>query len=420
MPYTKTSSKYDRFDTYRSDRFAAIPQDFILVPGSLKTFTQTKTGDYLPNWKTIIRNGGDATTTFSGTKQECTARPGSAKIYFFHNPGGGKPRTVEFQLWGGYTTNPSPQTFYTGADETKATNQALIRLYQDIRSNQTHFSGMTFLGEMREAISMIRRPAQALRKGLGDYFSTLRKRKGRAPKHRLRSILSDTWLEYSFGWMPLINDVKAAAEALARFEDDKRRTTARGYGIHETATNTQNVALSATNYMYYDSNVRDYAKCEVIYKVGLSFAGSAPFGSARRLAELSGFTLSEFVPTAWELVPWSFLVDYFSNVGDILTAITTDTTNVFRITKTVRRTAGRHVYHQINDKRVREVLGTAYIETLGGDLGSHHSSMTAVNRTRPSSIGYPTLAFRFPPLESAKWINMAALTKLGLSLTPFR
>lgn len=41
-------------------------------------------------------------------------------------------------------------------------------------------------------------------------------------------------------------------------------------------------------------------------------------GSVARLQGLFGFNLEEFVPTVYELMPWSFLVDYFSNLGTVI------------------------------------------------------------------------------------------------------
>jgi hypothetical protein len=53
-------------------------------------------------------------------------------------------------------------------------------------------------------------------------------------------------------------------------------------------------------------------------------------------AALFGFTPSEFIPTAWELLPWSFLIDYFTNIGDILSSAVTQTAPVNFVNKTVR------------------------------------------------------------------------------------
>jgi len=47
-------------------------------------------------------------------------------------------------------------------------------------------------------------------------------------------------------------------------------------------------------------------------------------GSAERLRQVLGFNLEEFVPTIWEIIPFSFVVDYFANVGEMLSLHTTD------------------------------------------------------------------------------------------------
>lgn len=423
MAYTKSSTERVSYTKWSSDRFAGVPVDAKATVVT-RTFSRSKTGDYLPHWKTIIRQGGDATTTFSASKEHATATPGHMKVSFWYP--GGFPRhqqRIEYARSWGVVFAPQVMPSAAGSSATTANNQALTRLYQDIRRNNTQFSGMVALGEMREALRMIRSPAKSLFNGIRDYFTTLNKRKRRAPKHRLKNILSETWLEYSFGWMPLISDIKAAAETLARFEDDSRRTTARGHGISENVLTAGSAGSSIeNNYLAYKSTTHDKIMVRVIYRVGLKYTATAPFGSARRLAELSGFTLSEFVPTVWELIPWSFLVDYFANVGDILTCVTTDTSSVYRITKTVIYYRTMRFNTVADYKRIYDMFSTGkdLISIEGDGLGGYTSQSSTVERSRPSSIGYPTLTTRFPPLDSAKWLNMAALTKLGGSLIPFR
>jgi hypothetical protein len=53
-----------------------------------------------------------------------------------------------------------------------------------------------------------------------------------------------------------------------------------------------------------------------------------------RIISMSGFDLRSFVPTVWELVPYSFIVDYFSNVGDCLMALGVDTSGVTGLWRT--------------------------------------------------------------------------------------
>lgn len=422
MAYTKNRTvreSYTHFNQSLSGNPAVLGN--LSTTSSIVSYDQTKTGDYLPKWKTIITNGGDATTSFDGVRKFGESLPAACKINYWWPAG--QARTLQevnyHRRWGEYH-QPSVSTFY-GANMTLANNQALSRLYRDIRANTSHFSGGVFLGELREAMRMIRRPALLLRQGLGDYFSTLRKRKGRAPKHRMKDILSSTWLEYSFGWQPLISDVKAAAEALARFENDSRRASARGYGINERLNQSTVSSNSYGGFMYGLDNLQEISDAKVIYRVGLKWDAAAPFGSARRLAELSGFTLSEFVPTVWELIPWSFVVDYFSNVGDILSCATTDTTSVSYKCKTEVQSARRKMRAIVDSKRVADAIGPReFISIDGSSLGGYNSVQSTVSRRKVSSLGIPTLTFTAPGIDSVKWINLAALTSASRSLTPYR
>lgn len=364
-------------------------------------------------------NGGDATTEFQAYKHEVKVRTGTigASYWLPWHPDPSKRGSGADSVTG--TLYPPPTlTYATGASVTAADNLALTKLYKDIRKNNTHFSGMTFLGELREALSMIRRPAMAFRRGLGEYLTTLNNRKRRLPKHRVREMAKQTWLEYSFGWTPLINDTIAAAETLARWNGiDIRRATAKGYGLSQQLEYAMTFQSSLGGYFATIQNVRQTGTCEVVYKVGLSYATSTELGSAERLLQLSGFSLEEFVPTVWELVPWSFVADYFSNVGDILMAATTSTSQVFRKTKSrvLKKT-------QVSDATIDYkslVSAQPTLAGVSGDPGGYTSTRTEVLRTKVTTLGVPVLDFKFPPFDSCKWINLAALTREHRKLTPF-
>lgn len=419
LPYTKASDSWYNADYESSNEFGTPPTPSY-TRNRLKV-SKTKTGEYLPHWKQLVRDGSDATTSFDGVIQKMEAEEGGVRVTFWHPLG--QPRQFQktkfTEVTGKYSA-VAPPTYSTGADVTLANNQALSRLLRDVKANTTHFSGGVFLGELRETIKLIKRPASALRNGLGEYFSTLRKRMGRAPKHRIQGILADTWLEYSFGWSPLINDIKGAAETLARFENDSRRASARGYGINERLESSPTSSQLVNNYVYFKQIDREVSNVKVIYRVGLKFEASAPFGSARRLAELSGFTFNEFVPTVWELIPWSFVVDYFFNVGEILEAVTTDTTAVTYKCKSIVYSVVKTQKTIADNQRILSVIGPKdLISITGSSLGNSQSSRSTVTRRLQSSLGIPAPVFTFPPLESAKWINLAALMETSRSLTKF-
>lgn len=420
MPYTKDRTDRESYTyTYTSD-LSGVP--VTQTTQNRVSYVNTKTGEYLPKWKQLVRDGADATTPFDGTRRSGKSFPGAMNVTYWHPLGSPrqfqKPKQESLE---GMFYTPAVPGFSTGADLALANNQALSRLLNDVRKNNNTFSGGVFLGEIREVMRMIRSPAKLLREGIGDYFSTLRKRKGRAPKHRLKDILSSTWLEYSFGWQPLLSDVKAAAEALARFENDSRRSSARGYGISETLNSNSVSQGNSPNYFRFNEVFREKAVAKVIYRCGLKYETAAPFGSANRLAELSGFTLADFVPTIWELVPWSFIVDYFSNVGDILSCATTDTSHVTYKCKSEVRYVERTLRSIPDIKLMVQLIGANNVISMSSSsLGGYNSVHSTVKRRSVSSLGIPSLTFYAPALDSVKWINLAALTAASRSLTPYR
>lgn len=425
LAYTKSSSRVERNTWIRDNYVYPTPQ--VDTQGSAVVLSKSKTGDYLPTWKQRILNGTSATTTFDGVIQESTVKPGYMKVSFWHPTG--QARDLQRPAWFSINGEFLPYravTFAAGGDLTSANNQALTLLMQKVRATNSHFMGGVFLGELREVVRMIASPARTLREGIGDYFSTLRKRKGRAPKHRLKQILADTWLEYSFGWQPLISDVKAGAEALARWDLEgegilNRRSRIRAFARTEQLWGTPPPAEEVdNNYCYYTRYSRNVGSSTVIYTVGMEYNATAPVGSARRLAELSGFNLSDFVPTVWELIPWSFVVDYFSNVGDIIAYSCTDTSNMSWKQKTIVTSFKEEVHTVADHKKVIAAIPKQDLISIEGDsLGSQTSTLSSVSRVSLSALDYPQLQFTYPG-ASTKWINLLALTQSGRSLTPYR
>lgn len=388
---------------------------------------RTRTGVALPNWWQLIADGKNATTAFTGTIQEITAHEAGycAALYVLPNPTTGVPRLCEQKFDG--VENIVQFVSASGVSVTTAESLALQNLYRRVKAANQQWSAPTFLGEILEVKRMLKNPALALRKGLGDYLATLGKRKRgirQTPKGRktLRRISAETWLEYSFGWVPLLSDIGAAAETLARFEtesDSNRRRVVSSYG-QDSRLNSDQLFDSVTSglaRLRYFRRIVQTSQVDVFYRVGLNYKFDAPYGSSRRLAELSGFKITEFVPTAWELLPWSFVVDYFSNVGDIIGAAFMDTSSVAWICKS---TVTKGLWS--SDTRLQRIPnpGTGHLGYREGRTshGNWKSVNKSVTRASVSGLSLPKLEFRLPG-GSIKWINLAALATGVRKLTPY-
>jgi hypothetical protein len=117
--------------------------------------------------------------------------------------------------------------------------------------------------------------------------------------------------------------------------------------------------------------------------------------------KLIGFSPKDFLPTAWELIPYSFLVDYFSNIGGIIYGMSNLFTNLAWHNSTVRK-----------ELKFRQ-WGTEYplpgLVRITGAYAKCVTSKVSVERSKYTGHGVPSLAFKIPGFRSLKWLNIAAL-----------
>jgi len=307
------------------------------------SYTNSRDGTSQPKWRSIIKNGASATTVLTGTRvRRLSLVPFSGTVGF--NPITGDPKAYVETITGSSSSANAQPGHLGSASLSKAENRALISALRRVREQRTQVQGMTFLGELKETIQMLKRPFAGARKYIDRYFSDLSKmRKGRNGQWKGRAARTEgflseagsAWLEVSFGIQPLLSDVKGIAEALARSQIDSRRTVISGTGTDiavADSTSTENYG----NYSTLSLRKRITTTYMVRYKVYLDYSRSSDIGSSGRLMDLAGFRLDQFVPTVWELVPWSFLVDYFTNIGDVLEAGCTSQNEIKFVVRTQR------------------------------------------------------------------------------------
>jgi len=159
-----------------------------------------------------------------------------------------------------------------------------------------------------DAAKRISNAMRALRRGrLGDLAKELNITPSRVHK---------TWLEYKYGWMPLLMDVKGAAEFFAQQHVGRppRFVVTKRERVQETFTRTDMIdafgGLPKTDDIYT-------CKCDFDVRISYWCELSSP-----HLAEMQQLGMTNPALVAWELVPYSFVFDWFIQVGDWLTALT--------------------------------------------------------------------------------------------------
>jgi hypothetical protein len=127
--------------------------------------------------------------------------------------------------------------------------------------------------------------------------------------------LANNWLALQYGWKPLLSDVKGAAEHLAR------NHFGRQYRLRATGTATGVTPAFSFNYgnqgwgdvILQWSERQTQSKTVFLYEVS---------NDAMREGRQLGLT--DPATLAWELLPWSFVADWFLPIGDYIGRLTFD------------------------------------------------------------------------------------------------
>lgn len=288
---------------------------------------------------------------------------------------------------------------------TSANNAALSRFVQKADSLVSAFQGITFIGEIRETIQMIRNPFRLLHGNISRYIGKtgkIRRRRGES-NGALRDRISDIWLENAFGWQPLVHDIDNGMQALSRLG----RTPRPNQRVSGAQTDRKFLAPlfvpQSQAFGDFITTIQSEESASVKYH-GLVLLDWEEYSQG---FTHFGIRLDSVLPAVWELIPYSFLADYFTNLGDIIQASSFAASRLAWVEKgTEKRSHGR-----ITASWSRPVdTSINRFEVLSGTC-NHEIDQThrAVERTDYSGQSLvPKFEFQVPGL-SMKWLNILAL-----------
>lgn len=368
-----------------------------------ETHSKAKSGGPVANFRDRIRRLQSATGNYQLTIIDEGLATGSAGFQISNpNQGGNENR---FSLVGVIHTNPLVTAPSLPSNTTDA--QARINFLKKVRGSRRSFQGGVFLGELKEAIHMVTRPAEALRRAVTTYSRAAKKaaRRTRGAKNVAKAI-SGSWLEHSYGWRPLLGDIDDAMKALADvpplvadyvsgFAQDEFKPTSSSY--------TEN-----TNNAWFTSKFVTHTLSRSRYKGAVVYDGGSIL--ARTWQQNWGLTLSDFAPTVYELIPYSFLADYFSNLGEIVDAASFGTVSLrWGFCSTVLSAERKYL-----GSSVQNVGYPANWNFRGGKCSVSASTFRRFTFTRQNvtsiSVGISDFQMKVPGIDDwRKWANIGAL-----------
>lgn len=129
--------------------------------------------------------------------------------------------------------------------------------------------------------------------------------------------VADTWLQWRYGWRPFIGELETLRDMLL---NQPKPTIRSSYG-GSRCTDVKDVGLDSIAVQDSNGSVWTYdvsfAVADFAVKSGFNYVNVENSRNDSLLAQI-GLDADSILSTAWDLVPFSFVIDFFLNVGDML------------------------------------------------------------------------------------------------------
>lgn len=192
-------------------------------------------------------------------------------------------------------------------------DQALARFKRELSGALGNAKLAIPVVELRELRSTISQSAK-LSQELLENIVKIRKTKGRAAI----KYIQDAWLTYSFGVAPMIADTMAALDAVKAFQERPSRL----HRIRKSASARTHSGSTTTSLAYYgfgwstQTDVTQFLQYTYTGAVDFKFTSSNDYSLRSHLGLFDNWRT---VPSLlWELMPFSWVFDYFTTVGAFL------------------------------------------------------------------------------------------------------
>jgi hypothetical protein len=400
----------------------------VLTPNIISNkmkWTDSLIGVTNPAWKAQIRQGLSATTAMTATRKSVVAKKCLIEVRTSSTLG--VPGNFGCTEWKGYPLygmpDLDPPTLALMAD---VRNAALAKFFSHVAEARNNSQYGETLGEWKETVRAVTNPLGALRDFIIRWRRTSKKRlrrfkrRGRTTaradrrfrtnqrqSEALAKAVAGTYLEFVFGWIPLVKSTNEAVQRMLDRWDYPERKVVKGKGWADyNGVNTEG-SLFTHDMVRVTQGVKTHSRIEHRFKASIK---TGAVGGKISLAQTLGLLPSDFVPTIYELFPFSFVLDYFLQVGDLINAMS------FRRDWIVWGIETRRIFteriYSVPITRVDPSLGPfpstrlEFMNAWGGDATLRSDSVMRQDITQVSLL--PDLYWHMP-FNWKAWVNLSAL-----------
>lgn len=277
--------------------------------------------------------------------------------------------------------------------QAKATQNVLDRLKDSsINAAQAVAERHQTMGLIASTATRVAKAVGSLKKGnfakaARDLGVTPKKRAGRRFSRDYAidqgKAVGNAWLELQYGWKPLLSDVYGATEALAKARNPSGNQNtlfkkATGRGKRKESPNIRTDVPISPGVGYNYSIAAGY--CEVQCKIGITYAITSPV-----VSDLKSLGITNPALLAWELLPFSFVADWFVPIGNYIGSL--DATLGLTFKNGYRTTVTRYVSNSTTSYNYTTTAGTKLYYGFGTQ------EVENVTVTRSVLDGFPSAPF---------------------------
>jgi len=254
-----------------------------------------------PDYKVLISKKIDASTPYHRVVNTVELQPLRGLSTSFGN--------VYSNFVGTFPANLSPITIVPV--DVQADNKAISILRNKLNEDAAEFKTLIPLGEIRETRHLISSVAHSTANVLRSLIDIKRR-----PRDAVRRA-SDAWLTFAFGVRPTIIDANALINTIGRIMNANASSPKRYTGTAETISWTyandvpQFTGGSGFDFLPLPSRSEQVYKVQYVAGVLLKLQSANSYDVNQQF----GLNFGDIVGAAWELVPYSWVVDYFTTAG---------------------------------------------------------------------------------------------------------
>lgn len=349
----------------------------VVVTSGPSTFTRDevhgntrKMWDYVtPNFRKLMEEGQIINNPMTLIE---TTRTIADQGWKFSWVGGGKTYFGECDKnWMAYSYGTPALPNWPNTDNLVA--EASTKAHAKVQAGD--FQGLVSAAELGKTLKMLVKPGASIRKIVNNWWKS---RNGKnlnwTSPLDVAEAAAGSWLEYRYGWRIAMIEIEGLLEALGGVA--KPRSTARG----ETRDKTEwTVNTTGTNSNVIIPIYTDYT-VQVRIRAGILYDNESSYGSYGW-----GVRASDIPAALWDLVPYSFVIDWAINMNAFMNAWTyKEGTNQLAtwlredVTLTSRRRTGPATFSNWTTQRSPNAVDTHVLKSV----------------RRVPGIPGPSLAFR--------------------------